>query len=295
MRVASALLSLAAVSSVALLNQSCKNRGCTADTECDFGEICQKQSLKPGTCVAGCREDSDCNTGYACSNNDCLPLSSLRLDATVREDLGVSEPADSGLIDSGRVDSGQVDSGVAGFPDAVAAPDATSGPNDAGQGSGFFLVSDQIVEGGTFPDNHTCAGADLQPSLRWGNEPPMIGHFSLALIDESADLVHWYVDNIPLNVHSLSLDASGAMTLPVGATEAPETWCGTRTPQSGPQYCGPCPPIAAEHSYVFRVYAISPAGFVVTPMTSASAFEQSLQGLRREVGRASLRARATGR
>ncbi len=284
MRVVSTLLSLAALCCVALLNQSCKQRGCTADTECDFGEICKKVSLEPGSCVAGCREDSDCNAGYACEANSCVLESSLRFDATVREDLGVSAPADSGLIDSG----------VVGFPDAAPTRDAAAGPHDAGSGNGFYLVSDQIVAGGTFPANHTCAGTDVQPNLRWGNEPGMIGHFGIALIDETADLLHWYVDDIPLNVHSLSLDASGAMTLPAGAREATATWCGTRTPSSGPRYCGPCPPAGVEHTYTFRIYAIGPAGLVVTPTTSASGFERMLRGLFREVGRASLSARAAG-
>lgn len=108
------------------------------------------------------------------------------------------------------------------------------------------ISSPAFKEGDSIPVEYTCDGRNISPELDWQNVPA--GTKSLALIVEDPDApsgtwVHWVVDNIPPESHSLLISAQGAaqLTNSFGKTG----------------YGGPCPPKGkGPHRYFFRLYAL---------------------------------------
>lgn len=196
---------------LALLTESCKERGCTSDAECGPDEICFKTAAVEGECSRSCRVSSDCPPSFECSDSRCLPT----------DDPGP------------------------GFADASVSMDASvAGP--------FFLASDQIPSGGTFPEDETCLGADVQPELHWGNAPPDTLFYSIALLRQH--VVYWFADGIPAGVRQLPINSSGTWTMPHGSSQS-APFCDLVKPGGRGQYCGPCPGPGQRSSYTFRIYA----------------------------------------
>lgn len=145
--------------------------------------------------------------------------------------------------------------------DAGSASDAT-GADGSGDGAGdgsedatattrrpLRLSSSAFDEGGEFPTEFTCRGADVSPPLLWNDVPDGTAELAVVVRDVDAEgFVHWLVAGIP--------PATGGIaqaTPPDGAVEATNDF-------GRPGWGGPCPP-SGTHHYEIRVYALSePSG-----------------------------------
>jgi Raf kinase inhibitor-like YbhB/YbcL family protein len=119
----------------------------------------------------------------------------------------------------------------------------------------LVLTSPAFSNEGTIPKQYTCEGADISPPLAWSNAPAGTKSFALIVDDPDAPdprapkmtWVHWVVQNIPADTHSLPEDA-GQRGLPAGAVQGLNDW-------KRPGYGGPCPPIG-KHRYFMKLYAL---------------------------------------
>lgn len=101
-------------------------------------------------------------------------------------------------------------------------------------------------DGAAIPARHTCDDVDLSPALTWTNLPEGTVEVALTMNDLDADLVHWVVTGI-------DLDVTGTVEgqVPDGST--------VRANDLGTVgWTGPCPPPgAAGHLYMFTVHALN--------------------------------------
>jgi Raf kinase inhibitor-like YbhB/YbcL family protein len=113
----------------------------------------------------------------------------------------------------------------------------------------FQLFSPAFADSGWIPDLHTCAGADISPSLEWSGEPAETRSFVLIVDDPDAPAGtwnHWLLFDIPPKVHNL---AQGYK--PGGLGLSGKNDFGRQG------YGGPCPPKGhGPHRYYFRLYAL---------------------------------------
>jgi len=149
----------------------------------------------------------------------------------------------------------------------VAAGGRSAGGNGGTGGVGSMtLTSSVIMEGGMFPDQNTCAGANTSPDLTWSAGPSGTMSYAVILFDTSNSLNHWVIWDIPASVTALPamLDTSAMLTTPAGAKQKAV---------SGTGYYGPCPS-GMDHVYRFTVYALPVAtlsGAMTSSQTSALA------------------------
>ncbi|MGC2399398.1 MAG: YbhB/YbcL family Raf kinase inhibitor-like protein [Acidobacteriaceae bacterium] len=114
------------------------------------------------------------------------------------------------------------------------------------------VSSDDFQQGKLIPQQFSCRGANVSPTLSWGNLPP--GTKSLALVVSDSDsflgaYVHWVLYNLPPEPNHLAQGVPGVETLPSGARQG-----GNSGDTVG--YSGPCPPGRSPHRYVFTLYAL---------------------------------------
>ena len=113
----------------------------------------------------------------------------------------------------------------------------------------FQLFSSAFTEGGWIPALHTCAGADIAPSLEWSGVPAETRSFALVLEDPDAPAgvwCHWLLYDIGPRVQALpqgfkpgSLGLSGQNDFGKAG------------------YGGPCPPKGhGPHRYFFKLHAL---------------------------------------
>lgn len=110
------------------------------------------------------------------------------------------------------------------------------------------LTSDAFENNGMIPEKYTCDGENTNPSLQISDVPEEAK--SLVLIMDDPDAVkpagkvwdHWIVFNIP------------PITTEIPEEKEPEGIHGKGT-AGNLNYHGPCPP-DAEHTYVFKIYAL---------------------------------------
>ena len=108
----------------------------------------------------------------------------------------------------------------------------------------FKIVSESFDAGGTMPEEFTCDGANISPSIGWEQAPEEAESFAVTMTDSDAnDFVHWVVLGIPDVQH-----------IPEG--QLPRTVEGAND-AGGNGYTGPCPPKGdGDHDYVITVYAL---------------------------------------
>jgi len=112
----------------------------------------------------------------------------------------------------------------------------------------FHITSNAFTEGGWIPELHSCQGADLSPSLEWGDAPADARSFALVVEDPDAPAgiwCHWVLYDIPSGVHAL---AQGYKPGTVGASGTNDFG------KLG--YGGPCPPKGGPHRYFFKLHAL---------------------------------------
>ena len=110
-----------------------------------------------------------------------------------------------------------------------------------------MLTSGSFLEGGEIPEQFTCRGAELSPSLAWAGTPVDATSLALVVRDRNAGgFVHWIVTDIDPLV--LSVGEGG---LPESALEGPNS-AGTTG------WTGPCPPAGTGvHNYEFMLLALA--------------------------------------
>jgi Raf kinase inhibitor-like YbhB/YbcL family protein len=139
----------------------------------------------------------------------------------------------------------------------------------------FTLTSESFKDGDTLGKDHVmsedygfgCAGGNKSPQLSWSGAPEGTKSFAITCYDPDAPtgsgFWHWVVANIPADVTSLDLGASGR-GMPAGALE-------TRTDVGKAGYAGPCPPEGDDpHRYIFTVFAVKVESLPVEADTSAA-------------------------
>jgi Raf kinase inhibitor-like YbhB/YbcL family protein len=143
---------------------------------------------------------------------------------------------------------------VARAAGAMATSESTPGAG-ASAAASIQLTSDAFADGAAIPTQFTCAGASLQPPVKWSGAPS--GTTAFALLMEDTDVPgifdHWVVYDLPANVTSLDSRPAASGDIAGGKQG--------QTARSGSMmYIGPCPPNGASpHHYRFRIYALDAA------------------------------------
>lgn len=99
--------------------------------------------------------------------------------------------ASGGAASGGAASGGDTGAGgdtMSGGSDGAGGGTDTGGTDGAGGGEGgvFTLTSNELTEGGAYPDAHTCAsgqGFGLPPSLMWSGAPEGTLSYALTMID----------------------------------------------------------------------------------------------------------------
>ena len=112
------------------------------------------------------------------------------------------------------------------------------------------ISAEGIKEGESIPDEYTCEGKDVSPSLSWKGIPA--GTKSIALIMDDPDcpggtFVHWVLYNMPAETQRLP------KAMPLNFTDGSMQGA---TDFGRPGYGGPCPPPGKPHRYYFKIYAL---------------------------------------
>ncbi|MEP3196405.1 MAG: YbhB/YbcL family Raf kinase inhibitor-like protein [Lentilitoribacter sp.] len=123
----------------------------------------------------------------------------------------------------------------------------------------FQLQSQSIEEGSQLSNEFVfqgfgCEGGNLSPQLSWVNAPQGTKSFAITAYDPDAPTGsgwwHWNVVNIPSDVTSLELGASGTDNMPQGAQEIANDY-------GAKGFGGACPPPGEVHRYIFTAHALS--------------------------------------
>lgn len=114
------------------------------------------------------------------------------------------------------------------------------------------ISSEVFKDGGTIPDEYTCDGEDISPTLLWEGLPG--GTKSIVLIMDDPDapgrtFVHWVIYNIPGSTQKLAKGIPKKEKLADGSLQG-------MTDFGRAGYGGPCPPPGKPHRYFFKIYAI---------------------------------------
>lgn len=147
------------------------------------------------------------------------------------------------LAGCAREEPSQVDAAIDGAPD-----DAATGTLE--------LTSPTLVEGGVFPIEHTCDGANTSPALSWTGDTAGARSYAVVLTDTTNMLVHWVIYDIPAETTSLP----EAVQKTFSPTNVPGAHQTTSFNTAVRGYLGPCPPPNdAAHVYELAVYALDVA------------------------------------
>ncbi len=132
------------------------------------------------------------------------------------------------------------------------------------------VLAEGFNEGDIIPDEFTCNGKDISPSISLKGIPE--GTKSIALIMDDPDapggtFVHWIIYDIPSRTQNLPKGMPPDKTLADGSMQG-------MTDFGQPGYGGPCPPPGKPHRYFFKVYALDmkinlPAGASKNQVESA--------------------------
>lgn len=135
------------------------------------------------------------------------------------------------------------------------------------------ISADGFKEGDTIPDEFTCKGKDISPSLSWEGIPAGTKSISLIMDDPDAPggtFVHWVLYNIPGQTLMLPKGIPHNKTLADGSMQG-------MTDFGRAGYGGPCPPPGKPHRYYFKVYALD-IKLDLPPGVSKNQLENAMKG-----------------
>ena len=115
------------------------------------------------------------------------------------------------------------------------------------------LTSTSFASCAAIPAAQTCAGPNTSPPLRWSGLPSGTQSIAVVLTDQSIDLVHWVIYDIPATATGLPAGVENTYA-PANVPGAHQT---TSYDSQTRGYKGPCPP--ETHIYQFAVHALSTA------------------------------------
>jgi Raf kinase inhibitor-like YbhB/YbcL family protein len=143
------------------------------------------------------------------------------------------------------------------------------------------LTSPDFSQGAPIPKTFTADGADLSPTLAWGDAPAGTKAFALVVDDPDAPVglwVHWVLYDLPAAATGLARDQARTAILGSGARQGRNSW-------SRLGWNGPSPPPGKAHRYFFKLYALDgPTG--LEPGATAQKLEGAIKG--KVLGEASL-------
>jgi Raf kinase inhibitor-like YbhB/YbcL family protein len=114
------------------------------------------------------------------------------------------------------------------------------------------LTTTSFQPGGNIPEQFTCHGANLSPSLSWGSLPANTKSVALMATDSDSlfgSYVQWILYNLSPELSHLAEGVPRSGVLPNGAKQGLNT--GNEI-----GYAGPCPPGESVHRYLFTIYAL---------------------------------------
>ena len=117
-------------------------------------------------------------------------------------------------------------------------------------GSDFTISSSAFKNSSPIPILYSCDGDNISPPLSWHNPPSKTQSYVLIMYNPDAPFgtyYNWILFNIPKTITSLPERAN--KTLPKGI-QVGVTSSGDNI------YRGPCPPNAAIHHYIFKIFAL---------------------------------------
>lgn len=158
------------------------------------------------------------------------------------------------------------------FLSAIAFPQSVS-PAAARTAGSFALSSNAFAPGATIPEQYSCKGADMSPSLQWNGAPPKTASFALIMDDPDAPSgvwVHWVMWNVPRSAHSLPENVDKREQLDDGSRQGTNSF-------GKVGYNGPCPPAGQTHRYFFRLYALDGQLDLAAPATRGE-LDTAMQG-----------------
>lgn len=135
------------------------------------------------------------------------------------------------------------------------------------------LKSSAFAAGADIPKKHTCDGADLSPTLTWGDPPDKTASFALIVDDPDAPAgtwVHWVLYNLPGTARELAENIAKEEQLDSGALQGKNDFR-----RIG--YGGPCPPAGPAHRYYFKLYALD-APLNLKAGATKAAVEKAMKG-----------------
>jgi Raf kinase inhibitor-like YbhB/YbcL family protein len=146
---------------------------------------------------------------------------------------------------------------------------------------GFVLQSSAMQDGGTIPNEFTCAvtgsiGSGDSPPLSWSGAPAAARAF--ALFEQDMDVpppngpvVHWIIYNISGSLTSLDRGLATTDTLPNGAMQGINS-------RRAVGYLGSCPGAGTPaHHYVFQLFALD-APLTVKSQPTIIDLQPAMQG-----------------
>ena len=114
------------------------------------------------------------------------------------------------------------------------------------------IQAEGFNEGDMIPDEFTCKGRDISPSISWKGIPAGTQSITLIMDDPDAPggtFVHWVIYNIPSQTWNLPKGMPQDKTLADGSMQG-------MTDFGQPGYGGPWPSSGKTHRYFFKVYAL---------------------------------------
>ncbi len=133
---------------------------------------------------------------------------------------------------------------------------------DARAITSFTLTSTDLASDAAFNAANTCDGVDTSPALAWTGAPSDAQSFAVVLEDNTIQLIHWVIYDIPPTVSALPANVDKVYA-PIAVAGAHQTASFQATTIG---YLGPCP--TALHTYQFTAYALDASPLPGASMTT---------------------------
>jgi Raf kinase inhibitor-like YbhB/YbcL family protein len=142
--------------------------------------------------------------------------------------------------------------------------------------SNFKFSTTSFTAGGPIPEKYSCDGVNINPALEWSGAPANTKSFAIIVDDPDAVPVagkvwdHWLLCNIIPTTTAIKSGAGSADFFENRALIIKNSFGNNK-------YQGPCPPSGQNHTYEFKIYALSVATLPgITANSSKNALEDAI-------------------